>query len=88
MSNALRCAGVATIIGLTAWGLCAYVPALSSGLVLLNVLVAAGQPQLVSLPYAYPAVGMDGHTIVSLCGVLVLAAVATHIFDRARLNIS
>lgn len=63
-------------------------PALSSGLVEMNLLVAAGQPRLVSLPYAYPAVGIDGHTLVSLCGVLVLLSVATYIVDRARLNIS
>lgn len=86
MGNVTRCAGVATIIGLTAWALCAYVPALSSRLVALNVLVASGQPQLMSLPYAYPAVGMDGHTIASLCGVLILASVATHVVDRARLS--
>lgn len=88
MSDGFRCAGLATIVGLTAWGLCAYMPALSSALVKMNLLVAAGQPQLVTLPYAYPAVGIDGHTIVSLCGVLILASVVTHIVDRARLDIS
>ena len=68
---------VAVGLALGVWLAGAYLPALSSAWVTLNLLTAAGQPHIVSLPMAYPEVGIDGHTVVSLVGVLFIVGGVT-----------
>ncbi|WP_100514051.1 hypothetical protein [Mycobacteroides abscessus] len=75
MSNTRRWSLIGPAAILVIWFLGAYLPWMSSNWVFLNVLVAAGKPQLFTLPLAYPAVGMDGHTISSLLGLMVCASV-------------
>ncbi|MEB3022959.1 MULTISPECIES: hypothetical protein [Mycolicibacter] len=60
----------AVIVACVVWGLGAYFPAISNVWVLLNVLTPAGQPSLATFPLAYPAVGVDANTLVSLVGLL------------------
>lgn len=60
----------AIVLALIVWALGAYVPAISSVWVLLNIATPAGQPNIVAFPLAYPAVGVDAHTLVSLLGLL------------------
>jgi hypothetical protein len=49
----------------------AYIPSVSNLLVEWNLIVPAGKPQLVTLPFAYPAVGVDIQTLASLTGLLL-----------------
>lgn len=59
------------------WLFGAYIPALSNIWVMLNVLVPAGHPRLMTFPLAYPAVGIDGHTMASLIGLLLIIGATT-----------
>jgi len=59
------------------WLAGAYMPALSNLWVTLNILVPAGHPRRMTFPLAYPAVGIDGNTIASLIGLLLLIAATT-----------
>lgn len=68
---------VAVALALGVWLGGAYLPALSSVWVTLNILTPAGQPHIVGLPLAYPEVGIDGHTVVSLVGVLLIVGGVT-----------
>lgn len=83
MSNTRRWSLIGPAAILVIWFLGAYLPWMSSNWVYLNVLVAAGKPQLFTLPLAYPAVGMDGQTLASLIGLMlcasVLCAVLAHV---------
>ncbi len=68
---------LAVLATLALWLAGAYSPGVSSTWVNLNLLTAAGRPHLARLPYAYPAVGVDGHTLASLLGVLLIVAALT-----------
>ena len=59
------------------WALGAYIPAISNVWVYLNILTPAGQTNLADIPFAYPAVGIDGSTLCSLAGIVVTAAAIT-----------
>ena len=67
----------AMVFTLGLWIIGAYLPQLSSFWVQLNVLVGAGKPHLFTLPLAYPAVGIDLHTLASLSGLLLVIGAAT-----------
>ncbi|MDD4865568.1 MAG: hypothetical protein PHQ28_00060 [Mycobacterium sp.] len=67
---------LAVIATAAAWLVGAYMPSVSSVWVRLNVLTAAGHRHLAALPFAYPAVGVDGDTLCSLLGVLLIVAAA------------
>lgn len=69
---------ITTLAALLIWFIGAYMPALSNIWVQLNILAPAGKPHLFTFPLAYPAIGIDLHTLLSLIGaVLMLCAVAT-----------
>lgn len=63
---------IAVVAATLGWFLGAYLPAVSNVWVALNVLTPAGQPSAAALPLAYPAVGVDPHTVVSLLGLLLM----------------
>lgn len=63
---------IAVVVATLIWLLGAYLPAVSNVWVALNVLTPAGQPDAATLPLAYPAVGVDPHTVVSLVGLLLI----------------
>lgn len=63
---------LAVVGALVLWLLGAYLPAVSNVWVMLNVLTPAGQPGAATLPLAYPAVGVDPRTVVSLAGLLLV----------------
>lgn len=67
---------VAVVIIVVAWFLGAYLSPVSNLWVWLNLLTPAGRPHLTTLPLAYPAVGVDGHTLMSLFGLVLLVAAA------------
>lgn len=75
---------LAVFASLAVWVVGAYSPAVSSTWVDLNLLTAAGKPHLVRLPYAYPAVGVDAHTLASLVGVLLIVAAVTRCLTYMR----
>lgn len=58
------------------WILGAYIPTLSNLWVTLNILAPAGQPHAATFPMAYPPVGVDGHTLCSLLGLLLVLGAA------------
>ncbi|ORW03360.1 MULTISPECIES: hypothetical protein [Mycobacterium] len=59
-------------LALAIWFVGAYIPVLSSAWVSLNILTAAAQPHIATFPMAYPAVGIDAHTVVSLIGLILI----------------
>lgn len=59
------------------WLIGAYIPALSNAWVDLNVLTPAGRPHRLTFPFAYPAVGIDGHALCSLIGLLLVIGALT-----------
>lgn len=68
---------IAPAISTIVWLIGAYIPALSNIWVMLNVLVPAGQPRRMTFLGAYPAVGIDGNTIASLFGLLLIIGATT-----------
>jgi hypothetical protein len=68
---------IAAILTVVAWFLGAYLSPVSNLWVWLNLLTPAGHPHLTVLPLAYPAVGVDGHTLISLFGLVFVIAAAT-----------
>ncbi|MUL61177.1 MULTISPECIES: hypothetical protein [unclassified Mycolicibacterium] len=75
---------LAVFATLALWLVGSYWPGMSSTWVDLNLLTAAGRPHLARLPYAYPAVGVDGHTLASLLGVLMIVAALTRCLTYMR----
>lgn len=72
---------IAPAISTVIWLIGAYVPAVSNIWVMLNVLVPAGQPRRMTFLYAYPAVGIDGNTVASLFGLLLIIGATTRWFS-------
>ena len=68
---------ITAVLTAVAWFLGAYLSPVSNLWVWLNLLTPAGHPHLTVLPLAYPAVGIDGHTLVSLLGLVLVIAAAT-----------
>jgi hypothetical protein len=68
---------IAPAITTVLWLIGAYIPAISNIWVMLNVLVPAGQPRRMTFLYAYPAVGIDGNTVASLFGLLLIIGATT-----------
>ncbi len=68
---------VVTVAATILWFIGAYIPALSNIWVGLNVLAPAGQPHRITFPFAYPAVGVNGHTAASLLGLLLILGAIT-----------
>lgn len=68
---------IAAMLTVVAWFLGAYLSPVSNLWVWLNLLTPAGHPHLTVLPLAYPAVGVDGHTLTSLFGLVFVIAAAT-----------
>ena len=62
---------------LLAWLVGAYLPPVANLWVELNLITPAGQPHLAAFPYDYPAVGIDGHTLCSLAGIVIMVAAVT-----------
>lgn len=78
---------ITTIAALLIWFIGSYMPAVSNIWVQLNILAPAGKSHLLTFPLAYPAIGVDLHTLLSLLGaILVLCAAATWIsyLERTR----
>lgn len=57
------------------WLVGAHISAISNIWVRMNLIVPAGQAHIVTFSYAQPAVGVDGHTLFSLAGLLMIVAV-------------
>lgn len=68
---------IAPAISAVIWFVGAYVPAVSNIWVMLNVLVPAGQPRRMTFLMAYPSVGIDGNTVASLFGLLLIIGATT-----------
>ncbi|KMO82600.1 hypothetical protein [Mycolicibacterium chlorophenolicum] len=68
---------IAATLSIVAWFLGAYLSPVSNLWVWLNLLTPAGHPHLTVLPLAYPAVGIDGHTLTSLFGLVLVIGAAT-----------
>lgn len=67
---------VAVIAALAVWFIGSYLPAVSNLWVSINILAPAGQRHLLTFPLAYPAVGVDLHTLLSLIGLLIILCAA------------
>ncbi|SIE17714.1 hypothetical protein [Mycobacteroides abscessus] len=57
------------------WLVGAHISAISNVWVRMNLIVPAGKAHIITFSYAQPAVGVDGHTLLSLAGLLLVAAV-------------
>lgn len=67
----------AATIAAVVWLLGCYVPSVSNIWAQLNIIAPAGTPHLISMPLAYPAVGISPHTLCSLLGVLLVLGALT-----------
>lgn len=62
----------AVLVAVLLWVVGCYVPSISNAWAELNLIAPAGQRHLITLPLAFPGVGVDASTLCSLLGALIV----------------